>query len=660
MPLAAAYKITVIREAPSVNASLVSLAGYDGDEPYASGNGSKDAPWRKDINVPNALVGIGRDDIVVAPGATFLLYNGSITAVDGAVFNGEPVNSVSLTAGVSTPVYVKVTAQDGSTARYYKIVVRRAADGSDIAELISVESQLITPASGNGMQATTPYRASITVPQTRDTLRWNTVSVVGLKKLYTDQGFTTEVDATATMALAHGANTVYIKVTSRDTPPTNTKYYAISIYRELPSSDATLYTLGYQAVVASSGSGTQSNPYAASVTIPASPMIFGGNSIVVGSHAVYRFYTDSTFNTEQDNSTWLPYPQVGSNQFFIKITAQNTTTINYYVVDVTRPQPSGDASIYSIAGKTPTEGSGAGTYDDPKIMRVTVPNSKSRIVASEDIVVHISANVMLRALQDITSEQLTAQDLSVGENHLYVLVISEDLASSKQYDIIVTRENPVANPPAVSQTAVDSGASMTDTSVTLPSAPAGQRWEYRVSRDGGQTWGAWQDSPVFTGLATDKTYTFQIRTKADASHIPSAPVVVTVRTKPAQGANNGDGKQTTNPPAGADAGAGKVVLPKTKVTKVAVGKRLAKISFKKVAKANKVTKYQVQYRVKGVKKWKAKNFTVKYTGATTAKVTVKKLKKGKRYQFRVRAWKAVGAKKYYAPWSAAKLGKKVK
>jgi uncharacterized repeat protein (TIGR02543 family) len=104
----------------------------------------------------------------------------------------------------------------------------------------------------------------------------------------------------------------------------------------------------------------------------------------------------------------------------------------------------------------------------------------------------------------------------------------------------------------------------------------------------------------------------------------------------------------------------KVVLPKTKITKVAVGKRLAKISLKKVAKANKVTKYQLQYRVKGVKKWKAKNFTVKYTGATTAKVTVKKLKKGKRYQFRVRAWKTVGAKKYYAPWSAMKSSAKVK
>jgi hypothetical protein len=204
---------------------------------------------------------------------------------------------------------------------------------------------------------------------------------------------------------------------------------------------------------------------------------------------------------------------------------------------------------------------------------------------------------------------------------------------------------------------------MTDTSVTLPSAPAGQAWEYRVSADGGQTWGAWQDSAVFTGLAANKTYTFQIRTKADASHSASAPVTVAVKTSPAQGANPDDGKQTTNPPAGAGTDAGKIVLPKTKITKVAVGKRLVKISFQKVAKANKVTKYQLQYRYKNgskYSKWKSKTYTVKYTGATTAKVTVKKLKKGKQYQFRVRAWKTVGAKKYYAPWSPSKLGKKVK
>jgi hypothetical protein len=565
---------------------------------------------------------------------------------------------------VSTPVYVKVTAQDGSTARYYKIVVRRAADGSDIAELISVESQLITPTSGNGTLAA-PYRASITVPQTRDTLRWNTVSVVGLKKLYTDPGFTTEVDATATMALAHGANTVYIKVTSRDTPPTNTKYYAISIYRELPSSDAALYTLGYQAVVASAGSGTLAAPYQASVTIPASPMVFDNGTMVVGSNARYRFYTDDTFSTEQDYSTWLPFPQVGSNQFFIKVTAQDTTTTNYYVVDVMRPQPSGDASIYSVAGKTPVASGGAGSINDPKIMRLTVPNSKTQIVASEDIVVHVSANLMLfRSLAlGLGGEQLTSQNLSVGENHLYALVVSEDLASSKWYDVIVTRENPVASPPSVSQSVVDSGASITDTSVTLPSAPAGQMWEYRVSHDGGQTWSAWQDSPVFTGLDADKTYMFQIRTKADASHNASTPVVVEVKTKPSQGANPGDDKQTTNPPAAAGTNTSKIVLPKTKITKVAVGKRLVKISFQKVAKANKVTKYQLQYRYKNgskYSKWKSKSFTVKYTGATTAKVTVTKLKKGKQYQLRLRALKTVSGKNYYAPWSAAKLSGKVK
>jgi uncharacterized repeat protein (TIGR02543 family) len=107
----------------------------------------------------------------------------------------------------------------------------------------------------------------------------------------------------------------------------------------------------------------------------------------------------------------------------------------------------------------------------------------------------------------------------------------------------------------------------------------------------------------------------------------------------------------------------KVKLPKTKITKVAVGKRLAKISFKKLARAHKVTKYQLQYRYKSgskYSKWKLKTFTLKYTGATTAKVTLKKLSKDKRYQVRVRACKTVSAKKYYAPWSAAKLSKKVK
>ena len=65
-----------------------------------------------------------------------------------------------------------------------------------------------------------------------------------------------------------------------------------------------------------------------------------------------------------------------------------------------------------------------------------------------------------------------------------------------------------------------------------------------------------------------------------------------------------------------------------------------------------VTKYKVQYRVKGAKKWTTK--TVKASGT---KIVLKKLKKGRRYQVRVSAVKDGGISSKY---SKVKTSKKIK
>jgi alpha-L-rhamnosidase len=99
----------------------------------------------------------------------------------------------------------------------------------------------------------------------------------------------------------------------------------------------------------------------------------------------------------------------------------------------------------------------------------------------------------------------------------------------------------------------------------------------------------------------------------------------------------------------------KIIPKKNSIKKVTVGKKSAKVSFKKVSSAQKVTGYQVQYRQKGTSTWKTKTVSAKKSN-----VTIKGLKKGKRYQFRVRAYKTVAKVRYDAPWSATKTGKKIK
>jgi hypothetical protein len=103
----------------------------------------------------------------------------------------------------------------------------------------------------------------------------------------------------------------------------------------------------------------------------------------------------------------------------------------------------------------------------------------------------------------------------------------------------------------------------------------------------------------------------------------------------------------------------KIIPKKPAALKVKEGKKSLKISFKKLSKKQKVTRYKVMYRVANAKKWKTKIVKVKLTGKSAKKktvtVTIKKLKKGKRYQVKV-----FGYKGKYKGIQAKKRSRKVK
>jgi hypothetical protein len=93
----------------------------------------------------------------------------------------------------------------------------------------------------------------------------------------------------------------------------------------------------------------------------------------------------------------------------------------------------------------------------------------------------------------------------------------------------------------------------------------------------------------------------------------------------------------------------KIVPTKTSVSTVKAGKRLLSVTWKKVSVKQKVTGYQLRYRVKGTKKWKTKTAPVK-----SKRLTIRSLKKGKIYQVQVRSYKTVSKVKYCSAWSRAK------
>ncbi len=99
---------------------------------------------------------------------------------------------------------------------------------------------------------------------------------------------------------------------------------------------------------------------------------------------------------------------------------------------------------------------------------------------------------------------------------------------------------------------------------------------------------------------------------------------------------------------------GTVKPAKAAVSKLAAGSKKLTVTVKN-QKSTGITGYQIQYRVKGTAKWKSK--TLK---ASAAKLVIKKLKAGKKYQVKVRGYVTVSGKKVYGAYSTVKTSAAVK
>jgi hypothetical protein len=98
------------------------------------------------------------------------------------------------------------------------------------------------------------------------------------------------------------------------------------------------------------------------------------------------------------------------------------------------------------------------------------------------------------------------------------------------------------------------------------------------------------------------------------------------------------------------------IVPKAvKISSVKAGKKSLTVKWSAAPKAEKITRYEVRWKARGVKSW-----NTKAVSAATVSLVVKKLKKGKRYEVQARVYRAVGGVKYYGAWSAVRTSGKVK
>jgi hypothetical protein len=122
------------------------------------------------------------------------------------------------------------------------------------------------------------------------------------------------------------------------------------------------------------------------------------------------------------------------------------------------------------------------------------------------------------------------------------------------------------------------------------------------------------------------------------------------------GISDGTDGTTTSPGGNQTEGAtATAAIPRVALKMVKAGNGKVTVTWKKASAAAKVTGYQIQVRVKGSAKWKTKSIH-----GEKASVAFTKLKVGKRYQVRVRAYRFVNEARRYGGWSKIFVGGKVK
>ncbi|WP_207650777.1 S-layer homology domain-containing protein [Sporobacter termitidis] len=121
-----------------------------------------------------------------------------------------------------------------------------------------------------------------------------------------------------------------------------------------PSGDASLTSVASNASTAASGAGTLADPIQWAISVDGSKSALALSDIAVAAGARLKLYTDAAFSNEITGTDTLPLTAGGTTTAYIKVTAQNETTVKYYAVAITRA--AGDTAP-TITGVSPSSGS---------------------------------------------------------------------------------------------------------------------------------------------------------------------------------------------------------------------------------------------------------------------------------------------------------------
>ena len=401
----------------AVNYSVSNVAQLDA---LTDSQGGFDQTFDPSVTTYTQTIPYGGTSIAFSPYAS--RYGSTITINGALVQSGTPSGALPLTLGSNT-FTIEVTAQDGVTKKDYTVTITRAKSTDAYLNDLALNGYPFDVPFG--YTGSNNYTASVT----------SSVSFVQVKAVTEDTTARVTIDGnpvtsgsfSANIPVNIGKNVIPVVVTAQD--GTTTQSFTITVTRAASTNDQ-LANLTINTGSLSPGFNSDSTTY--NVTVP------NGTSNIIFTPTAADPGATITLNNTIVNSG-APVTQYiaayeGTNQFFIKVTAQDGVTSKTYTVNVT-PIPS-DANLSALT-------IGAGTLSP-----VFDPNTTEYSVSVDNVISTLTitatthdplATVSINGGRGTAGTKTKTVNLNGGLNSFAITVRSADNSNQIGYFLNVTR-----------------------------------------------------------------------------------------------------------------------------------------------------------------------------------------------------------------------------
>ena len=356
--------------------------------------------------------------VTAANSGSMLTVNGTSTA------SGIASSPIALAVGTNL-ITIVVTAPDGFTTQTYNISVSRPSSDATLTAL-ALGAGTLSPAFFSG---TTAYTATVgaAVASLQVTARTNSgAATMTVNSVATPSGV-----ASSPIALAVGDNSISIVVTAQDGVTTRT--YNVTVTR--PSTDATLSALTLSSGVLSPTFASSQTNYSVTVTSALSAI-----QVTATTNRGAATMTVAGIATASGAASVPISLSVGDNPIAIVVTAQDGVTTKTYNVTVTRP--STDATLSAL---TLSSGALSPTFSSAQTAYSTLVPSAVASIQVTATTNNGAATMTINGTASASGAASAPISLTLGVNHIGVVVTAQDGVTTKTYDITVGRGDPDAS-----------------------------------------------------------------------------------------------------------------------------------------------------------------------------------------------------------------------